>query len=71
MTDMSDKIKLLCWVQYDEPNHIFTIRVSLSNTVIELKDAVHKKKPSFRNINANSLRPRKVGEIVLVRHSDP
>lgn len=67
MADMSDKIKLLCWVQGDEPNHIFAIRVSLSDSVIELKEAIHKKMPSFQHINANSLRPWKVGEIVLVR----
>ena len=43
MADMSDKIRLLCWIQGDGPNHIFAIRVSLSDSVIELKKAIHEK----------------------------
>ena len=63
MADMSDKIRLLCWIQGDGPNHIFAIRVSLSDSVIELKKAIHEKNVEFHGFNARYLEPWKVGEL--------
>ena len=55
MANTSDKIKLLCWILGDGPDHIFAIRVGLSNSVIELKEAIlekirHSKMPSTLTI---------------------
>ena len=64
MPNTSDKIKLLCWILGDGPDHIFAIRVGLSNSVIELKEAILEKNPSFQNaIDAHYLEPWKVGEL--------
>jgi hypothetical protein len=60
---MSGQIKLWCWVQGDVINNIFPIDIRLSGTVTELKEAILARKPSFKGINADSLKPWKVSEL--------
>jgi hypothetical protein len=50
---------------------VFPIPISLSDTVNELKEAIQAKKPSFNNVDAESLRLWKVNyQFVLVCNSD-
>ena len=58
---MSDQIKLLCWVQGDPLDHGFLVRINLSNTIADLKEAIQAKKPSFQKIDPASLQLWKVG----------
>ena len=71
---MSDKIRLLCWIQGDGPNHVFAIRVGLSDSIIELKEAIREKNVEFQYFSANYLEPWKVGELFWhpsVHNPDP
>ena len=57
---MSDEIKLLCWVQGDRVDRGFVVRIKPSNTIADLKKAIRAKKPSFQQIDADSLQLWKV-----------
>lgn len=64
---MSDKISLLCWVLGEGPYDVFEIQVGLTDSVIHLKKAIYNERVGdMAKVNPNSLRPRMVGEIVLV-----
>jgi hypothetical protein len=70
---MSDEIKLWCWVQGDKVYRVFDILIKLSDTITTLKRLIWEQKPSLRDIDADILEPRKVGELyqcTLVRRSD-
>ena len=58
---MPDQIKLLCWVQGHPLDHGFLVRINLSNTIADLKEAIQAKKPSFQKIDPASLQLWKVG----------
>jgi len=60
---MPGKIRLLCWVQGDDPRHYFAIRVGPRDSILELKEAIREKKPTFQNIAADFLEPWKVREL--------
>lgn len=64
---MPDKVKLWCWVHGDALHRVFPVRVKLSDTIFELQEAIQERKPSFKNIDADSLELRKVGELSCVR----
>ncbi|KIM85701.1 hypothetical protein PILCRDRAFT_816902 [Piloderma croceum F 1598] len=53
---MSDKIKLLCWVQGDKLDRGFPVRIKPSDIVADLKKAIQAEKLSFQKIDADSLR---------------
>lgn len=57
---MSDKVKLLCWVQNDSFDRVFVVRIKPSNTIDDLKEAIQAKKPSFQQIDSDSLQLWKV-----------
>jgi Crinkler effector protein N-terminal domain len=65
VTNMSKEIMLFCWVQGDQFNSIFPVNVQPSATIGQLKESIHAKKPSFRDIPADSLNLWKVGELLL------
>ena len=58
---MSDKIKLLCWVQGDRLDHSFQVRINPSDSIADLKKAIRVEKPSFQLIDPASLQLWKVG----------
>ncbi|KAF8336080.1 hypothetical protein F5887DRAFT_1285507 [Amanita rubescens] len=52
----SDEIKLWCWVLGDPRNQIFRVSIKRSAAIDDLKAAIHGRKPSFKDIAADSLR---------------
>jgi hypothetical protein len=71
---MSDEIKLSCWVQGHRLDRGFLVRIKPSNTIADLKKAIQAEKPSFQQIEPDSLQLWKVGEccwIALAYISDP
>jgi len=40
MGDVSKKIRLHCWLQGDAPDCIFSVFISLNDTVYDLKEAI-------------------------------
>jgi hypothetical protein len=72
---MSDEIKLLCWVQGDRVDRGFVVRIKPSNTIADLKEAIRAGKPSFQQIDADSLQlwhtfQSNVPDLVRVNISD-
>jgi Crinkler effector protein N-terminal domain len=60
---MSDEIKLACWVQGDDFRRVFSIQVKLSDTALELRQAIRAEKSSFKHLSVDALDPRKVSEL--------
>ena len=54
LTNMS-KITLWCWVLGDSHDRIFAVSIKRSDTIYNLKTAIHKLKPSFQEIDADTL----------------
>jgi hypothetical protein len=52
---------LFCWVQGDDPEQAFSLDVSGTKNVSELKEAIkEKKKHTFRDVDADTLKLWKV-----------
>ena len=58
----SDEVTLWCWVLGDTPKQVFKVSIKRSATIVDLKEAIQGKKPSFKAIPADSLDLFKVGE---------
>jgi hypothetical protein len=58
----SDKIRLWCWVLGDAHHRVFAVSIKRSAPIYDLKIAIQAQKPSFKNIDADSLNVHKVGE---------
>ena len=61
----SDKINLWCWVQGDTSDRVFSVSIERDVTIEKLKEAIKRRKSSFKDIAAQSLTVFKVGRVVL------
>jgi hypothetical protein len=71
---MLDGYRLLCLVQGDVLDRLFAVRVKPNETVVELRQAILREKPSFLNVNADQIEPYKVRKLLCygpVHKSDP
>ena len=49
-------LELFCWVQGDDPRHVFPLEIAETKTVGALKEAIkEKKKPAFDHVVADTL----------------
>ena len=55
MSKSTDEIKLWCWVLGDSPKRVFSVSIERSATIHDLKKAILREKPSFKDINADCL----------------
>lgn len=58
----SDKIKLWCWVLGDTSDRVFSVLIERSASIEDLKEAIQRRKSSFKDIIADSLDVYKVGK---------
>ena len=57
-----DEIRLWCWVLGDPYHQVFEVSIKRSALIDDLKIAIQGQKPSFKDIDADSLMLYKVGE---------
>ena len=55
MMSDSDKINLWCWVLGDTTDRAFSVFIERDVTVEKLKEAIQRKKASFKDIAAETL----------------
>jgi hypothetical protein len=56
-------LELNCWVLGDDPDHVFTVKITGTENVSALKEEIkNKKRPVFDHIPADSLKLWKVGD---------
>jgi hypothetical protein len=62
---MSGEIELWCWVQEDEfdEDHVFQVRIKLTDTVFILMQAIRATGPSLLRIGPEDMQLWKVGEL--------
>ena len=53
---MSKSTELWCWVLGDSPERVFSVSIERSAIIHDLKKAILREKPSFKDINADFLR---------------
>ena len=58
----STEIKLWCWVRGDSPKRVFSVSIERSAPIDDLKIAIQGRKPSFKDIPADSINIYQVGE---------
>ena len=58
----SDEIRLWCWVLGDEYQRVFSVIIKRSARIEDLQTAIQKRKPSFKDVNADTIDLYKVGE---------
>ena len=58
----SDEIRLWCWVLGDEYQRVFSVIIKRSARIEDLQTAIQKRKPSFKDVNADTIELYKVGE---------
>ena len=62
---MPETIKLFCLVQGDDLNRAFLVRMQPTDTISDLKEVIQSKKPSFKEIAADTLQLWKASEWYL------
>ena len=62
----SDNIKLWCWILGDKPAQVFSVSIERSASIEYLKEAIQRRKPSFKDITASTLDLYKVGRVVYI-----
>jgi hypothetical protein len=71
---MPDEYRLVCLVQGDVLDRLFAVEVKRNETVVELRKAILREKPSFLGVNPDQIEPHKVRKLSLhgpVHKSDP
>ena len=58
----SDEIRLWCWVLGDEYQRVFSVIIKRSARIEDLQTAIQQRKPSFKDVNADTIELYKVGE---------
>jgi hypothetical protein len=51
---MHETVTLFCFVQGDDPNRIFSVRMGSTDTVVYMKKAICSQKKSFKEVLFNS-----------------
>jgi hypothetical protein len=62
-----ETVTLYCFVQGDDPDRIFSVRISMepTNTIVDMKKAICSEKKSFKEVDYDALQLWKVSEWYL------